>query len=434
MTPHLHVSFRTGLLGLLALGLFFCAFEFVQASGPRIPIPTSFHSRLGRVPLDHDEKPIASHMLRWFAKKSKFAPQLDMGLRLAAQQLAGGLARGRIRRLSHKQVVPALWLFGRSDHQIRVFAMAFRQTHELTDALERALASHLAQHRPNFFGLAVVSRKVKIGLLLFSRRGALLEQGSRLCRVGQMCRLSGYLMQGKVRPLVMIGNPHGKVLRPKVKRSGRNAFAVEWPVRWSGPMQVQVMVTDQDGPWITAQYEIHGWEPPTSRGGLLRHVVQGYLRAATLSSPPSQRKPSKRHPAVRPTRKTPQTAQNMAKDLWQNVNAFRRKQSLSFLRRHPTLDALAQSHANDMATYHYFAHTSPRHGSFADRFQRLGWTVKIAQENIVAARSPKEALRHWMESPSHRSNLIEPKFRWTGVGAAVGKDGQIYFVQVYIAK
>ncbi len=424
---------------MFVLGLCFCVCWYVQASGPRIPIPTSFHSRLGRVPLNQAEKPIAAHMLRWFAKKSKFAPQLDMGLRLAAQQLASGLAGGRIRRLSHKQVVPALWLFGRSDHQLRVFAMAFRQTHELNDVLERALVSHLAQHRPNFYGLAVVSKKVKIGLLLFSRRGALLEQGSRLCRVGQMCRLSGFLVQGKVRPLVMIGNPHGKVLRPKVKRMGRNGFSVEWPVRWSGPMQVQVMVTDQDGPWISAQYEIHGWEPPTSRGGLLRHVVRGYLRAATLSSPPSRRKPPQRRllpraRAARPAHKTPLTAQRMASELWQKVNAFRRRQSLSLLRRHPTLDALAQSHANDMATYHYFAHTSPRHGSFAERFQRLGWTVKIAQENIVSARSPKQALRHWLESPSHRSNLIEPKFRWTGVGAAFGKDGHIYFVQVYIAK
>lgn len=417
----------------LSLLCFFWVYspQHSDASGKRIPIPTSYHVRMGAPTLSKAEAQIAQGMTRWFSGHSRFSPQLDPGLRLAAQQLATSLAHGRIRRLSHQQVVPALWLYGRSDHQIRVFAMAFEKTSNFSSGLTRALASHLAQHRPNFYGIAVVKGKVKIGLLLFSRRGALLSRTSRLCRVGQMCRLTGYLMSGKVRPSVMIGTPHGRVLRPKVHRSGRNAFSVEWPVRWSGPMQVQVMVTDGVGPWITSQFEVHGWEPPTSQGALLRKVVRQYLRTSSLSPSARKKRPKPRAlPKYRGSRQAPV----MAKKLWKLVNTKRKRQQLSVLRRHPVLDALAQSHANDMAQYNYFAHTSARHGSFSERFQTLGWHVKMARENIVIARSPKQAHKFWSGSPSHRSNLIEPKFRLTGVGAAVGRNGKIYFVQVYVAR
>ena len=176
--------------------------------------------------------------------------------------------------------------------------------------------------------------------------------------------------------------------------------------------------------WFSAALSCLGWvldfqdgpsvpHPPASRHRLRRRRIPDELAAPLL-------------PTTAWTAKSAETA------LWKLVNAQRSKQNLTPLKREVRLHHLAKQHAKDMVKDGYFGHTSPQHGSFAERFQRLRWHVKRAGENIVVAKHPKEALRLFLQSPTHRGNIYDPKAKLTGVAAVLDTKGQIYFVQIFV--
>ena len=45
--------------------------------------------------------------------------------------------------------------------------------------------------------------------------------------------------------------------------------------------------------------------------------------------------------------------------------------------------------------------------------------------------SPAEAVRSWMQSRTHRSNIVSPAFTELGVGYAIDGGGRPYYVQVF---
>ena len=42
----------------------------------------------------------------------------------------------------------------------------------------------------------------------------------------------------------------------------------------------------------------------------------------------------------------------------------------------------------------------------------------------------REIARAWYDSESHRTNVLDPRYAWTGVGLADGRDG-VYATQVF---
>jgi uncharacterized protein YkwD len=41
------------------------------------------------------------------------------------------------------------------------------------------------------------------------------------------------------------------------------------------------------------------------------------------------------------------------------------------------------------------------------------------------------AVRGWLKSPSHRTNMLDRKWTATGIGIATGRDGRIFVTQVF---
>ena len=148
---------------LFLLLLSFLLWECAAFAGSRPTHFDFFHSAAPRRSLSTSEASVIRSLRSWYRKQSSLtAPALDYGLREAAWRLADRLSHRSIRVLPHRWVVPALWLSGRSDHQITIFARAFHTPSELKKLLHRALASDLAGQRPNVFGVAVVSHRVKV--------------------------------------------------------------------------------------------------------------------------------------------------------------------------------------------------------------------------------------------------------------------------------
>ncbi len=72
--------------------------------------------------------------------------------------------------------------------------------------------------------------------------------------------------------------------------------------------------------------------------------------------------------------------------------------------------------------------------------RRFATAIKInycgAGENIAAGQStPERVVRSWMDSPSHRDNILNPNFKWIGVGCYYDYSCQYktYWSQLFVA-
>lgn len=76
----------------------------------------------------------------------------------------------------------------------------------------------------------------------------------------------------------------------------------------------------------------------------------------------------------------------------------------------------------------YFEHTSPAGVTFVNRIVATGYTRGARSwavgENLVWGNgplsTPQSLVTSWMNSPPHRENLLQPRFREIGIAAVVG--------------
>ena len=118
------------------------------------------------------------------------------------------------------------------------------------------------------------------------------------------------------------------------------------------------------------------------------------------------------------------------------VNAFRASNGVAPLVLNDKLTAAAQGHAADMARKNYFSHSSLDGRTPAQRINAAGYTGWTAWgENIAwGYRDWHTTLVVWQNSASHRANLLSPRFKEIGLGAAVSPSGTRYWVQDFGAR
>lgn len=100
---------------------------------------------------------------------------------------------------------------------------------------------------------------------------------------------------------------------------------------------------------------------------------------------------------------------------------------------------IARQHSQDMAEFKYFGHRGLDDSMVSDRADRSGlkkW--RAIGENIAFNRGYKDpvevAVKLWLESPSHRQNLLKSDWGESAVGIAVAADGSYYFTQVFLTR
>ena len=105
----------------------------------------------------------------------------------------------------------------------------------------------------------------------------------------------------------------------------------------------------------------------------------------------------------------------------QETNADRVASDLQPLALNDELSQAAQMKANDMATKSYFAHTSPQGVTPWYWFDSAGYKYLYAGENLAINFSDsKDVVDAWMNSFTHRANIINAKYTETGIGTAQG--------------
>jgi len=103
------------------------------------------------------------------------------------------------------------------------------------------------------------------------------------------------------------------------------------------------------------------------------------------------------------------------------TNEERAGDALGTLRRSAVLDEAARMKAEHMAKNQYFAHYSPDGVSPWFWFGRANYNYVHAGENLaIHFTDSGEVVQAWMDSPTHRANILNGNYSEIGVGTAEG--------------
>ena len=122
------------------------------------------------------------------------------------------------------------------------------------------------------------------------------------------------------------------------------------------------------------------------------------------------------------------------KEVLNLINSKRVANGLQKLQIDDELQNVSRIKAQDMVDNNYFSHTSPIYGGPFDMLKKFGISYKAAAENIAGNSKNTGAVDAWMNSSSHRANILNGNFNYTGIGIVKSpKYGKI-FVEMFMAK
>ena len=133
-------------------------------------------------------------------------------------------------------------------------------------------------------------------------------------------------------------------------------------------------------------------------------------------------------------RERPASTSRVAAQVVELTNTERGIHGRGRLSANARLMRAAQVHAEQMARARQQAHVLPNavYPRAEDRLAAAGYRWQSYGENLALGQaSPAEAVRSWMHSRGHRSNIVHPDFTELGVGYAVDRAGRPYYVQVF---
>ena len=125
----------------------------------------------------------------------------------------------------------------------------------------------------------------------------------------------------------------------------------------------------------------------------------------------------------------PDGAAAMRAEVVERSNAARTENDRQPLEQSDTLAEVARDHACWMAETGTFSHTGEGGSSIADRAREAGYDYRFIAENIAfGQRTPEEVVTGWMNSKSHRRNLLATEAREIGIAIAANDEGRLYWV------
>jgi uncharacterized protein YkwD len=121
------------------------------------------------------------------------------------------------------------------------------------------------------------------------------------------------------------------------------------------------------------------------------------------------------------------------------TNRSRAAAGLRSLRVDSTLTSVARWRSKDMIDRDYFSHTIPGYGTVFKKLDSKGYCYKLAGENIGWNTYPDDeatAAIHqmFMDSPSHRANILGKAWDVIGVGAYKGPGGKKMWTVLFADK
>jgi uncharacterized protein YkwD len=102
------------------------------------------------------------------------------------------------------------------------------------------------------------------------------------------------------------------------------------------------------------------------------------------------------------------------------VNQRRAQAGLGALAYEPRLTAAAKDYARVLAVHNHFSHTGPDGSTLVSRVEAAGFPFTVQVGEVLAWGSdnwpPAEIVQAWMDSPSHREQMLEGVYTRAGIG------------------
>jgi uncharacterized protein YkwD len=135
-------------------------------------------------------------------------------------------------------------------------------------------------------------------------------------------------------------------------------------------------------------------------------------------------------------------AADAAQSVLASINSVRAQAGCGPLKFNRALMAAAQGHARNMAEQDFFGHKDKNGRGITGRVRSQGYRYGMVAENIAAGQeTPGEAVQAWVDSPGHRKNILNCKYRETGIAMVFQPDDKplrgkrmalrYYWVQVF---
>lgn len=120
------------------------------------------------------------------------------------------------------------------------------------------------------------------------------------------------------------------------------------------------------------------------------------------------------------------------------MNAERQVAGLPMLVWSNDAAALARMHAESMATGKFFSHKGSGGETVDGRAAHLGIKWRAIGENIATMKGyddpATKAVSTWMQSASHKQNILNSVYDQSAIGFAIASDGTVFFAQVFLSR
>lgn len=124
----------------------------------------------------------------------------------------------------------------------------------------------------------------------------------------------------------------------------------------------------------------------------------------------------------------------LAEVMLTRLNEVRRDNGLAPYRTNPILTRIAFDHARDIAAHTMYSHTGSDGRKPKQRAIDAGYGAGRAGlrigENFVARQHLDDGFQWLMDDPPHRANMLDPKYREVGVGAARMSYGYVWVMDL----
>ena len=122
------------------------------------------------------------------------------------------------------------------------------------------------------------------------------------------------------------------------------------------------------------------------------------------------------------------------KEVFEAINEKRKEAGVNLLQIDDDLQNVCRLKAQEMVEKEYFSHQSPTYGTPFEMLKKEQISYKVAGENIAGNLDNKKAVDAWMNSESHKANIINTSYNYTGIAVVNSpKYGKIY-VQIFVGR
>lgn len=114
------------------------------------------------------------------------------------------------------------------------------------------------------------------------------------------------------------------------------------------------------------------------------------------------------------------------------INEQRKMAGLLELKFDSRLMQLAKMKVQDMQEENYISHNSDKYGDIFNMLKINNIEYTLAGENIARNANESLAVKAWMNSQSHKKNILEKRYEYTGICVAKDKDYGYIYVQIFM--